>query len=244
MGILLPDQKPKHVRSIALFLGSLGLSFKPERMSTTVGNTLSTVNVSGWRASKKRQRVVFYASVFVSSDSEWFGFSAVMLLQGYSNLISRDDAVRDPTIPVKSTSTCIWSRTTLALKLPDKWLRSNGRKGCVCFRLRLKLQDKTWADFPSSQRHNYFVSVCVMRLTITIFTARLEIQENCCCDEDYREKQENEREARTTQNVGENNHLDHSQPQWASAPAAITVQPSACSCSSDLQTHLSPLWGY
>lgn len=165
--------------SIVLFHDILWLSFKLECISTTAGNTLSTVNV---RASKKRQQVVFYTSVFMSSHSEWFGFSAVMLLQGYRNIISRDDAVREPIIPVISTLTCTWSCTSLPLKLPDKWQQSNDIKWWVCFRLCLKLQDKAWADLQSSQRHNYFVSVCVLQLTITIFTAQMEIQENCCCD--------------------------------------------------------------
>lgn len=169
--------------SIVLYHDILGLSFKLECISTTVGNTLSMVNVSCWRASKKRQRFV-YTSVFMSSDSEWFGFRAVKLLQGYRNIISWDDAVRDPIIPVISTSTCTWSCTSLPLKLPDKWQETNDIKGCFFFfsRLCLKLEDKAWADFQSSQRHNYFVSVCVMRLTITIFTAQMEIQEDCCCD--------------------------------------------------------------
>lgn len=174
--------------SIVPFHDILGLYFKLECISTTVGNTLSTVNVSCWRAWKKRQRVLFYTSVFMSSDS------AVMFPQGYRNIISRDDAVRDPIIPVISTSTCTWSCTTLPLKLPDKWQQAYEIKRWVCFRL--------WADLQSSQRHNYFVSVCVMRLTITIFTAQMEIQENCCCDWDHREKPENEQKARTTQKVG------------------------------------------
>lgn len=121
--------------SIVPFRDILGLSFKLGCISTTVGNALSTANVSCWRASKRRQRVVFYTSVFMSSDSEWFGFSAVMLLQGYRNIISRDDAVRDPIIPVVSTSTCTWSCTTLPLKLPDKWQQTNDIKWWVCCRL-------------------------------------------------------------------------------------------------------------
>lgn len=73
MGILLPDQKPKPV---ALFHDILGLSFKLECISTTVGSTLSTVNVSCWRASKKGQRVVFYTSLFMSYEF-WMKLASV-----------------------------------------------------------------------------------------------------------------------------------------------------------------------
>lgn len=150
--------------------------------------------------------------------------------------MSRDGADRDPTIPVKSTSTCIWSCTGLTLSPSDKRQQTNDMMGWVCFRLHLKLLAKTWADLKTSQRQNYFVSVCVKQLTITIFiTSAINGNTgNGCGDEDYGGKAENERKARMTPEVGRNNNLDRLPPQCASAPAAITVQHAACSCNSDL----------
>lgn len=45
------------------------------------------------------------------------------------SVMSRDGADREPAIPVKSTSTCIWSRTGLTLNPPDKRQQTNDKTG-------------------------------------------------------------------------------------------------------------------
>lgn len=89
----------------------------------------------------------------MSSDSECISFSYVHYCWDTENIINWDDAVWDLTIPVKSTSACISSCTSLTLSLCDKRQQNNGIKEWICFRLSLKLWNKTKADLKTSQRH-------------------------------------------------------------------------------------------